>query len=287
MGNNLRLTSDWFPAYASVAGKGHIRDGVPCQDSSAYAALANGWQLAIVCDGAGSSTHSHEGSALVVKGIVQRLQAHTFTQSTELPSAEIWRSAIVEILRQVRDELAAYAEQAARAIKEYSSTVVLALFRREGALVAHIGDGRGAYRTEKAGEWLPLFTPFRGEEANETIFIASDIWGDEASTNAFVASSILQAPITALALTSDGCEKGSFLVNVFDEESQKYHDPNLPFAPFFEPNARGVRQLHKEGKTQEEINAFWSSYLDEGHRQFKTETDDKSLVLVVHQSAFG
>lgn len=278
---------DWFAAYASVAGKGHIRDGVPCQDSCLYVSLAAGWQLAIVCDGAGSALHSHKGSAFVVERLRQRLSACTFVEQTALPAADTWRAEIVRILHDVHGELANLAEMETQPLKEYACTVVLALFRTEGALVAHIGDGRGAYRTQTAGEWRALFTPFRGEEANETIFISSDIWGDEESRSTYVASSVLQSPITALALTSDGCEKGSFLVNVFDEQTQKYTDPNQPFAPFFEPNAKGVRQLHREGKTQADINQFWAQYLDEGHRQFKTETDDKSLVLVVHGSAFG
>jgi len=39
--------------------------------------------------------------------------------------------------------------------------------------------------------------------------------------------------------------------------------------------------LHKEGKTQEEINKLWSGFLTNGTAQFKTETDDKTMILGV------
>jgi hypothetical protein len=70
-------------------------------------------------------------------------------------------------------------------------------------------------------------------------------------------------------------------VNIWDEEQQKYHDPNRPYTRFFEPNVQGLLQLHKEQKSQEEINSIWGSFLTNGNKSFKHETDDKTMILAI------
>ena len=64
-------------------------------------------------------------------------------------------------------------------------------------------------------------------------------------------------------------------------EIEKYEDLNEPFDRFFNPNMQGLLQLHKENKSQEEINELWADFLKVGHPQFKTEMDDKTLIMAV------
>ena len=127
----------------------------------------------------------------------------------------------------------------------------------------------------KPNEWQALITPYRGNEANETVFITSNIWTQE-GVKEYVLTDIIKGNIRGFALLSDGCEKAAFEVNIYDEETQKYTDPNRPFPRFFEPNVPGLRKSHEEHKTQEEINTLWSGFLREGTKQFKHEIDDIS-----------
>lgn len=280
----MNTSKQWVTAYASVAGVGHIQYDIPCQDNCAYSSVEGGiWRVAVVCDGAGSAAHSEKGSLFVSQNIAecleQILKRNNWHTSPTLPNPTTWRTEAVQALQLVRQRLEAYAKETQIELKDLACTVVTAIYSEAGVLEAHIGDGRAGYRTE-TGEWKALMTPFRGEEANQTVFITSNIWTQE-GVDIYVQTSVLEQPITAIALTSDGCEKGSFLVNVYNEETKKYEDLNQPYKQFFEPNVQGLLSLHKEGKSQTEINELWRGFLTDGHKQFKHEIDDKTLILSV------
>lgn len=275
MTNNI-----WVTAFASVAGLGHLQNDLPCQDSHCVRELGGGWQIAVVSDGAGSAAHSELGSDFVARNIAHELaELWAAEKWATLPAPTAWAAQAKAAFARTRKNLETYAENNGYALRDLACTAIATIYSPAGAMVAHIGDGRGTWRNE-SGQWLPLFTPFRGQEVNETVFISSDIWQPDTIDNYF-SSHVVAEKITAIAIATDGCERGAFLVNVFDEESQKYKDPNLPFAPFFEPNRKGLLQLDKENKSQAEINEIWQQFLTDGHKQFKHETDDKTLILSV------
>jgi hypothetical protein len=270
----------WVTAFASVAGLGHVQNALPCQDSHCVRALGGGWQIAVVSDGAGSAAYSELGSDFVARNIAHELAELWAAQNwTALPTPQTWSGQAKNAFSATRKRLETYAENNGYTLKDLACTAIATIYSPAGAMAAHIGDGRGTWRNE-SGQWLPLFTPFRGQEVNETVFITSDIWQLDTIDNYF-SSHVVAEKITAIAISTDGCERGTFLVNVFDEERQKYKDPNLPFVPFFEPNRKGLLQLQKEDKSQAEINEIWQQFLTDGHKQFKHETDDKTLILSV------
>ena len=281
--NTNKPQQKWVAAYASVIGNGHIKENIPCQDNCNYQVINDLWSVAVVCDGAGSARKSEIGSDFVARNVAHCLaeitQKYNWQTAAEMPTAAAWRVEAVQIMELVWQRLQQFAQAETHEIRDLACTVVAAIYSEFGALVVHIGDGRGAWRNEK-GDWQALFEPFRGSEVNETVFITSDIWYPK-GLDLYLATSVLIAPISALALTSDGCERGSFLVNVYDEAQQKYIDPNQPFKPFFEPNIKGLLQMYREGKTQAEINTIWQDFLLSGHKQFRMETDDKTLILAV------
>jgi serine/threonine protein phosphatase PrpC len=275
--------ADWAAAYASVIGNGHILMNLPCQDSCELKVLNDTWGVAVVCDGAGSAKQSDVGSDFVARNVAHCLEAlvekHNWDSKETMPTEAVWRKESVEALQIVRQRLGQYAETKEIPIGDLACTVLAVLYAPFGCLVIHIGDGRAAYSTQP-DEWKALIEPFRGNEVNETVFITSNIWTTD-GVEVYVKTSILQEEIRAFALLSDGCENGSFEVNVWDEETGKYHDPNRPFVRFFEPNMKGMLQLKAEKKSQEEINEIWAGFLKEGNKQFKHETDDKTMIFVV------
>lgn len=271
----------WVVAYASIIGNGHILHGLPCQDSCTHKQLNDTWSIAVVADGAGSASHSDEGSNFVARNTAhcfeEVLARQEWNSAAQMPTPEAWREEALHALQIVRQRLTLYSENKGLNYSSLACTVLVALYSPFGILTTHIGDGRAAYSTAP-NDWKALIEPFRGNEVNETVFITSNIWTTE-GVEKYVQTGIIKEDIRAFALLSDGCEKGSFEVNILDDEQKKYHDPNRPYVRFFEPNVQGLLQLHKEQKTQEEINTIWGGFLTDGNKSFKHETDDKTMIL--------
>lgn len=283
MSSTNTFNPEWIVAYASVIGNGHIQQDLPCQDSCTHQFINERWGIAVVCDGAGSAAHSEKGSDFVARNTVyclaEAVEGCQWLTASELPDEQTWRTEAVVALHRVRQRLGMFAENNHLSIKDLACTVIATIHTPNGLLVAHIGDGRAAYRS--GGVWQPMIVPFKGSEANETVFITSDIWTNE-GIDLYIRTHVIHAPIEAFTLASDGSEKGSFLVNVFNENTQKYEDLNQPYPKFFDPNIQGLLQLHREQRHQSEINQLWAGFLRNGHQQFQHETDDKTLILGVY-----
>ncbi len=275
--------SKWVVAYASVIGNGHIQNNIPCQDNCAHFRINDTWSVAVVCDGAGSAKFSHIGSDFVARNTAHCLQEiierRKWADANSIPTEEEWREEALRAIQIVMQRLVVFAREKEYTFSDLACTVLSTLYSPFGLLTVHIGDGRATYSVE-LNEWLALITPFRGNEANETVFITSGIWTEE-GVQKFIGSNVKKGNIRAFALTSDGCEKGTFEVNIYDEATQMFQDLNKPFTKFFEPNVLGLRQLYKEQKTQEEINELWKTFLTDGTKAFKHEIDDKTLILAV------
>lgn len=280
------MKNKWTVAYASVIGNMHVDMNLPCQDSSAYEAINEDWGVAVVCDGAGSASHSHLGSKLTAKMalqyFVELVKMQAWHEAETLPSDELWEGSAIVALRKIRANIGELAEAEKLKVNALASTVIVIVHSTKGLLVTHIGDGRAGFFNGQ--EWKTAMNPFQGSEANETVFLTSDIWGEDEIGN-YARSSVIRENVEAFTLLTDGCEKSSFEVNIFDPRKNKFFDLNKPFPKFFNPNMKGLRMLNKEGKTQAEINKLWAGFLTNGTEQFKTETDDKTMVLgVLNQS---
>lgn len=274
--------TQWVIAYASVMGALHVRENIPCQDSCACKSFSNGWGIAVVADGAGSCTHSHIGSAKVTELAVKVFSAlmgeKKWDRLGRLPSEDEWRGLAYSAVVGIRQGLEKFAKEKNLALLSLSSTLIAVIYSPIGLLVTHIGDGRAGYFNGK--EWQSILQPFNGETASETIFLTSDVWiGDEKGI--YIESRVIADRVEAFTLLSDGCEKGAFEVNMYDEVRERYYDPNKPFANFFNPNLKGLLSLHKEKKSQADINKLWESFLTAGTIRFKHEPDDKTMVLGV------
>lgn len=274
--------SNWTVAYASVAGNLHTEQNIPCQDNCVYHRFNSDWGLGIVCDGAGSSSHSHIGSKVTAqlahKHFMELVQTQQWHVSNTFPSPTLWQDVAVLTLRKVKADLEKIAEEEKLTLQSLACTIIVVIHSSAGILVTHIGDGRAGYFNGK--DWKSIINPFHGSVVGETVFITSDIW-EENKVNRFVYGGIYKDTVEAFVLLTDGCEKGSFEVNLYDPRKNKFFDPNRPYAKFFNPNVEGLKALYRDGKSQEEINKLWSGFLKNGTRQFKTETDDKTMILGV------
>ena len=292
--NEIEHNNKWLVTGASVIGKSHTAMNLPCQDSFSYQSLENGWGIAVVADGAGSAANSDKGSAFVVKAsvkafnqLLQKEQWHTFQT---LPTETDWKLLAAEALKGVRGALEFFAAGNEMEVSSLACTVIVLVYSPIGILLSHIGDGRAAYQNQIDEQWYSALTPHKGTEANETVFITSAIWLEdeeegieelEVSGVKVPESHVFPHPPMAFALLSDGCEKHSFECSHFDETTQKWSDPNIPFAKFFNPLTANLRSALEQGISSDEIEVKWESFLKGGTKGLKQETDDKTMILGV------
>ncbi len=284
--NETVNSSKWLVIGASVIGKSHIADDVPCQDSHLYKSLENGWGIAVVADGAGSAANSDKGSAFVVEAAVmafsQLLDKEQWHLHQTLPDETTWVLAARQTLKEVRAGLDFFAEENEWEVSSLACTVIAMIYSPLGILITHIGDGRAAFQQKEDKKWLAAMTPHKGTEANETVFITSAIWQVEELELSGVKvpeSRVITSPPIAFALLSDGCEKHSFECSRFDEDLQKWSDPNQPFSKFFTPLTANLSSAMEQDIAVEEIEAKWEDFLKGGTKGLKQEGDDKTMVL--------
>ena len=274
----------WVTVAHSAIGKSHLKavPPIPCQDNNYFETLNDNWQLAIVCDGAGSAKMSHFGSKLIsnnaipsnLKNVLSNLK---WFKNGELPSKKEWKNLGVTIFKETLDNLIFWvAEQNKQnntnlSVNNYASTAMLALYNSKGAVVANIGDGRGGYLST-SGVLKSLFTPFGGDESNGTIFITSPIWDNP---HKYIQTDVINEKLLAIFLLSDGMEKITFECSNLTDDV--FTDANIPFKKFFFPVLSKMKSLDSEG--EEKLKDEWKLLLESGNNAIINENDDKTLLV--------
>lgn len=278
---------DWIVVGASVTGNGHIASGKPCQDNHKYEYLGDGWGIAIVSDGAGSSEKSEIGSKLVAyRGVdlfKELIVSKGWQTKNELPTNEEWEENAYKVLHRLRDDMELLADKKNVPIKEFSATAIVLIHSPKGLLATHIGDGRAGYKS-KDGIWLPLITPHKGEEANQTIFLPHDYWNIpflKLSGKRVPESIVIREKIFGFVLMSDGCETTAWQCIQKQEGTERYYDPNKPYTPFFQSLDKQLQSFRKNNTDLTERAESWWKFIESGNASFVRETDDKTMILGV------
>ncbi|MEI7614646.1 MAG: PP2C family serine/threonine-protein phosphatase [Betaproteobacteria bacterium] len=271
----------WIVVGSSVTGAGHIEKGEGCQDYSCHRLVGDAL-IAVVCDGAGSHTHSRQGAEAAAQSICASptLEAWVLEQAEapDVPPSTGWRSVTCTVFAEAIAAVQREAVRLAVPFKELSSTAILTVATPGFLAVAHVGDGRccAAFQGE-ASEWQPLFVPERGDLPNETWFLTADRTLDESFWEK--EATVFPRPPHGFALLTDGCEKGSFVCEVPRPEGGGFHDPNQPFPGFFNPVAASLASMWSQGESLEAIQALWETFLTIGHEPFRVESDDRTMIL--------
>lgn len=274
---------NWKYLFASVRGKGHIEENIPCQD---YCAVFphGGYTICIVSDGAGSCEHSDVGSkntTLFANNHFSKLiEDKKWNDKKIIIKQDEWEKESRKALKLIRNDLENYLSMTYQ-LKSLSCTLLIVIQLKKMLLITHIGDGRAGYCNLK-DEWKAMVTPYKGNYSNETVFITSEIWQNEVALNKYIESKIITEKIKAFCLLTDGCENASFECYKLDEETKIPKDINKPFKDFFHENVNlHIPNLIKSQKNQEELNEIWESFLTDGNDTLKSEHDDKTMILAV------
>ena len=212
-------SSRWRVVRASVQGTSHAKTGQPCQDSSSVGAGApDGVLVAAVADGAGSAELSAEGSRIAAcaatRSAIRLLRLHV---------SPVYEGVLEEILqesvRSGRNALEAEARRQKKSLRDFATTLIVAICAPEITGAAQIGDGAMVMADSESSDYTLFSAPQRGEYANTTNFITSSGWQDSLDVRT------RRGGISRLAMFTDGIQ--SIALNAASG--------NAPHAPFFDP----------------------------------------------------
>lgn len=267
----------------SAQGLNHISGNIPCQDCCCYKSLEKGWGIAATSDGAGSAKLSHEGSHLAVQKVVywfeRIIQKYQLIEKNAFPTQESWSKMCIAVMNQIALDQQEYATKKDVELKYLNCTLIVVIHSPIGLLVTHIGDGRAGYKNSK-GEWISLITPHKGDECNQTYFLPFAIKSaGKKSVNGVILpeSRVIKEQASALVLMSDGLEHTFWNCIQQDTTSGKYRDVNVPVAKAFNVLASRLHKDKKAGKSEDVTSNEWFDMIK---NNFKTEGDDKTLLLI-------
>lgn len=249
--------AEWTWASARRRGTSHIKSGTPCQDAVLSATVRDGGRLlGIVSDGAGSAAHGGPGAFITTRTMVEVLLAQT-PSSVDLPTDDdIWSG-----LDAARDRIGLAAASRGLSPRDFAATMVLAIADSDGAVLALVGDGAAAVRTD--GVWSVPSWPEHGEYASTTYFVT-----DEPQARMRIVR--LQKAPDAIVLMSDGLER---LALDFTAQT--------PHHPFFETMVKPVETSATVGRDQR-LSQTLAHYLGRDAVNARTD-DDKSLLIAVRR----
>jgi len=190
------MSRGWKYAAASVIGTSHLKssDG-ECQDSHCFRYDSErDLFVCAVSDGAGSAVFSALGSQLASSLAVERVSK---APDEVLHQPELAR----DTLTTIRDELINKAEGAGARLRDFASTLLVAIIHASTVTFWQIGDGAMCFRFRGEDHFNYAFWPAKGEYANVTQFITDENFLDEVEFDSTCAD------IVDLAVFTDGLER--------------------------------------------------------------------------------
>lgn len=246
---------NWRVMGASVAGSSHRAAGLGCDDAHGYRQM-DGLLLLAVADGAGSAKLGGQGARIAVETALDTLQ-----DVLSEPRAD-WEEVFRQAFRITRQVLRAEAYAQQQPLREFATTLLLAVWTPDHLAAAQLGDGAIVARCGEG--WERLTTPHEGQHANETLFLTTRNPENRISIGA---KPLGEYPLEAVILLTDGLEALALDLR----QSQ-------PHPPFFEA-------LYRFAQREGEIETLNMTLQQELCSQaIETRTDDDKTLLIAVQS---
>lgn len=240
----------WQAVGASVIGTGHIRSGKPCQDYHGHHVL-NECVIAAVADGIGSAGRSEEGAKIAVNASIDHLKESI--GSIKDRSKNIVRHAFLK----AREALENVSETQNTELRDYATTLLVAIAFPDMLITGHIGDG-GIVGMKEDGLIITLSPPLKMEHANDVVPVTADYIHDNIRISAY------DHPFSAFALFTDGIQGMALILA-----------ENAPYGPFFSPFFKAVTNPMDTKEASEKLKDFLLS-----EKVCKMTDDDKTLLVL-------
>ena len=157
----------WKSVGRAVQGRGHVQQGIPCQDST-YTACINGTYVIALADGAGSAKHSEWGASFVTKCVSEALCIEFddfFSQDDTILVRE-------NLIDRILGGLFSVAQRKGCDVKDLASTLLAVAVKGDRMMMVHLGDGVIGYYD---GDNLKVASkPDNGEYNNSTYFTTTE-----------------------------------------------------------------------------------------------------------------
>lgn len=246
----------WKLLLDSVAGTSHVQTNQPCQDYATGRILDADTVVLVCADGAGSASRSQFGSRFVCTGLLNII-ATALEGGLELK--DVSRERVVDWHATVRRRLSLEACRENVDLREFASTVLMAIVGPSQALFSHIGDGVIVYGEEDV--YKTPFWPQQGEYANTTYFLTGSDFEDQ------IAFEGIDRQIDEVAILTDGLQPLAL-----HYASRSVH------SPFFRPMFTALRDAGDLDELREPLKAFMNSPAVNSRTD-----DDKTLVLATRK----
>lgn len=266
----------------SIQGEGHIQSDLPCQDFHSIEVLdtEKGVGVAVVSDGAGSKSNSDKGSQFVCEQTILHLKEAILKlgwTAENYPCPASWNKVCRLIVQLIQNDLFEFAEKNQCSFDSLGATWMMLFYTPEKTYFAHIGDGRAGVLTQDG--WKTILIPHKGEEANQTVFITNKVLeeGLEISGVEVPETIVIDEPINAFVLMSDGCEAGLWMKNkkeILPDGDYRYVQLNMPFTPALDDILMKMQKCERSQRKELLFNI-----IDRYNKPLKNETDDKTICL--------
>ena len=142
----------------SIVGTAHIKKGAGCQDANTIAKLPNGWTVACVADGVGSSKYSDVASKTAVTTVAKFLATAAFESTDDLISDVLPKAYAL-----AQAQIEKIADEGGHEYYHYDTTLTIALYNGETLAYGHSGDG-GIVGLTYDGDYINITAPQKGKD---------------------------------------------------------------------------------------------------------------------------
>ncbi len=249
------MTPVWRHIAQSVPGRSHSVAGTPCQDNHRVRLLGEGSAAALVAcvaDGAGSAECSQIGSELACESIMASAEAHYAARGR---FNDVGVNDVLQWCEAARQAIDARAQLDQRELRDYATTLCVALLACDAAVLFQIGDGAIVLRHGTA--LGVVFWPQSGEYVNTTNFLTSSDFREQ------IQIELSREEFSEAAVLTDGLERLALRFDTF-----------TPHAPFFDPLFKALRESVDLGRLAGDLGQLLQSDFVRNKND-----DDKSLVL--------
>lgn len=194
----------WEFILAQATGTSHEERRLPSDDAAMAIRIRDkdGQRLCVVsiADGAGSAKQGGLGARIAVGALLKAARADLRRRAVSACD----ESTLMRWFERARSAVDDHAWRCAAEMRDFATTLLIAVLGEERCLLAQVGDGAivgGLAGADGTTAWTPLSWPVHGENPNTTVFLTSDNWRQGWS---FSAPEQAQSHI---ALFSDGLER--------------------------------------------------------------------------------
>lgn len=247
----------WKVFFASAAGKYHLENNAPCQDSGHYV-IVDDILVAAICDGAGSASQGHLGSEFFARNVTelvaQSIGSGRFAKNTESD----YRDDLLAIIQQARSQMGEIALSRQLDLRDYACTLVGCITSKQSGCFFHIGDGFGIFLSD-TGESV-LSQPENGEYTDETYFVTDDSWKEHLR-------------LTLISNINRGC-----LIGLMSDGASPFAINRLKtgfYRPFIDPVVTFLSKAAEHNGNQALKNVL------ENEKTLEITPDDKALLLAL------